>query len=408
MSGGRLPRRSRHQVSDYDGLWDIMAAATSGTIVEIHPMRISKLHLPAMICCIPFLLTASQSQEVGYGPDIYKKDAGFKVVGYLSGGNFQRIDELELNRLTYLNLAFANPDKGANLVFDGGFDITPVVATGHKSGLKVFISVAGGGHPDTAVWKEALQPQNRPGFVKNILEYVEKNNLDGVDVDIEWNLLPTIRELYNPFVLELRRALHSKGKGITSALGATQLHESITQETIEAYDFINVMVYDKTGIWRPDDIGPHSPYSYAEEAIAFWTGKCKIPADRVVLGVPFYGFDFTPPARYIDFSEIISGNPSLAYQDSAGMRFYNGIPTIAKKTKLAKEKLGGVMIWEIACDASGDLSLLRALDQTIKAGNCDVKTFLKDEKGDGVGDLTKPLQACEAPPGYVSATISSR
>jgi hypothetical protein len=83
------------------------------------------------------------------------------------------------------------------------------------------------------------------------------------------------------------------------------------------------------------------------------------------------------------------------------MRFYNGIPTIVKKTQLAKLKLGGVMIWEIASDTTGDLSLLRALDQTIKAGNCGVKTFYKDEDGDGFGNLAKPFEACEAPAGYV-------
>ena len=60
------------------------------------------------------------------------------------------------------------------------------------------------------------------------------------------------------------------------------------------------------------------------------------------------------------------------------------------------------MIWEIASDTGGDLSLLMAIDQTIKAGNCDVKTFFKDSDGDGFGDLNKPIEACEAPPGYVS------
>ena len=365
-------------------------------------MKIRSLHVTAFLCCCLVLFTSCQRRAVSYGPDIYKVDTTFKVVGYLGGDNFKRIDELELNRLTYLNLAFANPDKDGNLVFDGNFDITPVVKKGHEAGLKVFVSLAGGGRPDTAVWKSVLLPENRSAFVKHILEYVEKNDLDGVDVDIEWNLLPTILDLYNPFVVELKQALHSKGKGITSALGATQLHEAISRDALDAYDFINVMVYDKTGIWRPDDIGPHSPYSYAEEAIVFWTQTMKVPADRIILGVPFYGFDFTPPARYIDFSEIIQGKPNLAYQDSEGMRYYNGIPTIVKKTQLARQKLGGVMIWEIASDTTGDLSLLRALDQTIKAGNCEVKTFYKDEDGDGFGDLTKPFQACEAPAGYVA------
>jgi hypothetical protein len=40
-----------------------------------------------------------------------------------------------------------------------------------------------------------------------------------VDVDIEWNLLPALGDLYTPFVVELKTALHQKGKGITTALG---------------------------------------------------------------------------------------------------------------------------------------------------------------------------------------------
>jgi chitinase len=361
-------------------------------------MRTSRVSVILMFFVAALSIPRSRA---GYGPDVHEKGTSFKVVGYLGGGNFRLVDELELNRLTHLNLAFANPDKDGKLVFDGGFDIAPVVSKGHAAGLKVFVSLAGGGRPDTAVWKSVLLPENKSSFVRHIVDYVETNSLDGVDVDIEGNLLPTIRESYNPFVVELKQALHAKGKGITAALGATGVHESITKEAIDSYDFINVMVYDKTGIWCPEDIGPHSPYSYAEEAIVFWTGKWNVSPERIVLGVPFYGFDFTPPARYIDYREIVAGNPALAYQDAVGMRYYNGIPTIVKKTELAKQKLGGVMIWEIASDTAGELSLLRALDQTIKAGSCPVKTFFKDEDGDGFGQLAKPFQACAAPAGYV-------
>ena len=351
----------------------------------------------AMLFC-----TSCSTKTVNYGPDIYKPDTGFKVVGYLGGGNFDKLDSIELNKLTYFNLAFANPDKDGNLKMDDHADLVPAVKKGHEANTKVFISLAGGGRPDTVIWKSLLTPEKRSPFIKKIVEYVEQNNLDGVDVDIEGNLFPYIRESYNPFVIELRKALHAKGKGMSAALGATHVHQVVSQEAIEAYDFINVMVYDKTGIWKPDVIGPHSPYSFAEEAIKFWTVDKKIPPAHITLGVPFYGFDFTPRARYIDYSEIIKGNPLLAYVDSTGMRYYNGIPTIVKKTELARKTLGGIMIWELACDVRGDLSLLRALDQTLKAGDCIVTTFYKDEDGDGFGNIAKPIQACTAPKGYVA------
>jgi hypothetical protein len=354
----------------------------------------------SLILLLTLLFSCEQKPE-GYGPDIYVEDTGFKVVGYLAAGGFEDIDDLELDKLTYLNLAFGNPDKDGNLVFSRNADIRPVVQKGHDAGCKVFVSLAGGGRPDTTIWKSVLSPDMRSTFIQGILNYVAQNDLDGVDVDIEWNLLPQIGDLYTPFVVELRDALHAKGKGITTALGATRLHEAVTQESLEAYDFINVMVYDKTGIWRPNIVGPHSPFSYAEDAIAFWAGERSIPAEKIILGVPFYGFDFTPPARYIDFREIIRDNVEFAYVDSTGMRYYNGIPMIVRKTQMAKEKLGGVMIWEISCDTlNSDLSLLRALDQTIKAGDCEVKTYYLDTDGDGLGDPSHPVQACEAPDGY--------
>ena len=335
------------------------------------------------------------------GPDIYIKDSNFKIVGYLSAGGFENIDNLQLTELTYLNLAFANPDSDGELVFSGNADIMPVVKKGHDAGLRVFVSLAGGGKPDVGIWSSVVKPKNRTLFINNILEFVDKNELDGVDVDIEWNLLPAIGALYNPFILELQEALHAKGKGITTALGATDLHEAISQETLLAFDFINVMVYDKTGIWRPGDVGPHSPFSYAKEAIQFWTIEKSIPADRITLGVPFYGFDFTPPARYISYKKLIEKDPSNAYRDSLDLTYYNGIPTMVRKTELAKKKLGGVMIWEISHDVNNELSLLRAIDQTLNAGECDVTTFYRDMDGDGFGDITKPVQACSAPEGYV-------
>ena len=335
-------------------------------------------------------------------PDIYIEDTSFKIVGYLGSGGFNKIDDLELERLTHLNLAFANPDKQGKLVFSRNANVKPIVNIAHKAGLKVYISLAGGGKPDTEIWNSVLQPENLTAFIKNILDFVDEHNFDGVDVDIEGNLLPFIGNTYTPFVLELRNALHAKGKGITTALGATGLHEAVSQESLEAYDFINVMVYDKTGPWQPENVGPHAPFSYAEKAIKFWVDERKIDSDRIVLGMPFYGWNFSKPPRSKTYRQIVKENHIDAYVDEVDSLYYNGIPTIVNKTQLAKEKLNGVMFWEISQDTVHELSLLRAVDQTIQAGDCDVKTFYKDEDGDGFGDLNKPIQACSAPEEYVS------
>ena len=354
-----------------------------------------------------FLFVSCKPEKVDYGPDIYVPDTDFKVVGYLPGGDFDKIDSIELDLLTYLDLAFANPDSAGNLKFRRDTELEYVVSKAHEAGVKVLVSLAGGGRPDPGDWKRALKPANLSAFIASIMKFVEENNLDGVDVDIEWNLLPDIGKLYTPFVLELRDALHAKGKVITTALHSVRVHEGVTQESLEAYDFINVMVYDKTGPWREDKPGPHSPFSYAEDAYTYWTQEKKIPTEKLVLGMPFYGHNFDPPGSKW-FKTIIEEDLSNAYIDQVDQIYYNGIPTIVKKTEFAKEKFGGVMFWQLAQDKySDDLSLLRAVDQTLKAGDCKVSIFFKDEDGDGFGNLAKPKHACEAPEGYVSNSDDS-
>lgn len=334
-----------------------------------------------------------------------EEDDSFRVVGYMSAGSFEQIDEIALERLTHLNLAFANPDENGKLVFSQGKELDEVVSKAHQHNLKVLISIAGGGGlvKEKPYWKKQLLPENRDAFVAEIMRFVEKHHLDGVDVDIEGNLMPTIGDTYTPFVLALRDALHAQGKLITSALPGTHLHEDMSQQALEAYDFINIMVYDATGPWRPEDPGPHSTYAFAEASIQFWTAQKKIPSERLVLGMPFYGYDFDVigSKRY---SEIVSHQVEDAYRDEIGQLYYNGLPTIMKKTQLALEKVNGVMFWELGQDAIGDLSLLRAVDQMIHAGACEdgVSTYYADQDADGFGDPAKPFQACVAPKGYVN------
>ena len=294
------------------------------------------------------------------------KSDNFKVIGYLSSKNLDMVDIIDFNALTHVNLAFANPNENGTLIFNGEQKLEKTVNTAHQAGVKVFISIAGGGtNKELPVnWLSVLQPENRKIFIQDIVDFVMKYNLDGVDVDIEWNLMPTIGDLYTPFVIALRNALKRTNKEISTALNVSGLHEGVTQEALLAYDFINVMVYDKTGPWRPENPGPHSPYSYAEEALEYWTKERKIPNQKLTLGVPFYGHDFDKVGS-ISYGDIVVLDTANAYRDQTGQIYYDGIPTIIKKTQFAMESFGGIMIWELGHDAQNDLSLLKAINKTI-------------------------------------------
>lgn len=287
----------------------------------------------------------------------------FKVIGYLPYYRFAFNDQIEYERLTHLNIAFANPDMEGNLDV-GGQDISPVVAAAKAEGVQVFISLAGGAL--TADWKQAWEhlmlADNRSAFIHKIMLYLAAYDLDGVDFDLEWG---DVNEKYSPFVLELRDSLTAHGLELTAALPGSHRYPDITDEALAAFDWINMMVYDLTGPWNPSNPGPHSPYSFAVSCMEYWQSQ-SVPTSRLTLGVPFYGYDFgNNPVTAYRYATIVDWDSANAYTDQVNEVYYNGIPTIVQKTELALDNLAGIMIWELGQDHFSELSLLRAIDETI-------------------------------------------
>jgi GH18 family chitinase len=238
-----------------------------------------------------------------------------------------------------------------------------------------------------------------------MVNFIETNNLDGIDVDIEGSLLPFIGANYNRFVLELKDHLHAKGKAITAALMPISLDPIIVSSTLQAFDFINIMAYNASGLWNLSNPGPHSSFEFAEESLDFWMTTNTIPAHKLTLGIPFYGINFDPEiAASTTYGEIITEDTENAYVDNVDLIYYNGIPTVVKKTELAMEKVSGIMIWELGQDAFNELSLVRAVNQVLKAAPCNgksISTYYADEDNDGYGNKEQPFEACEKPTGYV-------
>lgn len=286
----------------------------------------------------------------------------FKTIGYLPTYRFHTIDDIELFRITHLNIAFANPDANGDLQTNNK-DITPIVQKAQAAGVEVFIALAGGGAPlnDWAPW---IKASARSSFIHGIITYVKHHGLQGVDVDIEWG---TVNSDYSGFVLELKDSLTQHGYPMSVALPGTHRYPEISNEALAAFDWVNLMAYDLTGPWPSSSVGPHSPYSFAESSMNFWLNQ-GLEKERMTMGLPFYGYDFSDPNNVssVTFSGMVAMDTSYAQLDQVGQIYFNGLPTITEKTKLAIDELGGVMIWELGQDNFGEFSLLKRIHETIE------------------------------------------
>jgi len=312
-----------------------------------------------------------------------------KLVGYIPSysGMTAVADRTDFSKLTHVNIAFANPTANGAIGNDAGpmcmvsvsggnvpkSDITYVVNKAHAAGAKVLVSLAGGGLPACAGdWKTLLR-DSRTGLVNNIVSFVNSSNLDGVDVDLEGELLTAIDNAgnYTPFIQALRNAL--PGKLVTAATDSYN-GGMLPIASIQYFDFINIMSYDGAGPGRNVG-GEHSSYAKAQTDISTWLNR-GLPKAKLILGVPFYGVGFNGMPAGIAFKDILANyGVAQAQSDVVGTRCatcayisYNGIPTIQAKTQLAMDQGSGVMIWDLSQDASGSNSLLATIRTKINGG----------------------------------------
>jgi hypothetical protein len=290
-----------------------------------------------------------------------------KVVGYIPT-NFSP-SQVDFKKITHLCLAFENPDAAGNLSYSGGNDA--FVQAAHANNVKVMVSVCGGGASNDAVirnrWFSLINSTNRAAFISKIVAYVNAHNLDGIDLDLEG---AAINADYSPFAIALKNALPA-GKLLVAALDHNNNGNLVTSTALQSLDFLNIMAYDRG--WG--QATHHSPYEYAELSAKWWVDNKAIPISKIIVGVPFYGYTNTTGNGGVTFNSILNSyGAAAANQDTwtanGNTIYYNGIPTIRRKTQLVLDQnYGGVMIWQLAQDATGTNSLLYHIDQVIK-GAC--------------------------------------
>lgn len=157
----------------------------------------------------------------------------------------------------------------------------------HKRGKKVvpFLS----NDFDQALGEKAIN--NRVALVTQIVDAIQTYQLDGINMDIE-NVDAAYRDKYTNFVKMLRDKLPS---GAEVSVAVAPNPTGTTKSWIAAYDYkalaavsdyLMVMAYDES---YPGDAtpGPVASLPFVEKSIQYAIKQA--PADKIVLGVPFYG-----------------------------------------------------------------------------------------------------------------------
>ncbi len=304
---------------------------------------------------------------------------GFYVVGYFpSYRDPALVTDQKFRMCNVVNYAFANVTTTGGLTVANPTVFTAVVSKAKSNNAKVFISIAG----LAADFKNmASTASGRNGFVKSIMQVVRTYGLDGVDVDWEFPRTDDGTDItFTAFMRELSDSCHTGAKYYLSAaitagkyVGAIRDAISSSLWTNNTVDFFNIMAYDDFSTTVP--FKQHSDLALAETSLNYWINTRGMPASKAVLGIPAYGrpSGITQTGTVLTYNTITNGSGS-AFSDSAVVSavgfsnytiYYNGLPTVKRKAKLAQSRANGIMMWEKGQDRNDGLSLLKAVCDTL-------------------------------------------
>lgn len=240
----------------------------------------------------------------------------YKIIAYVNewknnwGNDFEKAKQI-----THINYAFANIKNGE--VIEGSDSDTETLRKLNalkqvNPNLKILISVGGwtwSGNFSDAV----LTEESRQVFANSAIAFLQKHKIDGIDLDWEYPgqigngnvhrpedkenftaILKLLREKLDAIVTEGQHYLLT----IASAANQAYLDHTNMGEAQQYLDFINIMTYDFHGGWvaktghhanlytskHDDNSIPRSAAIAVQQHL-----NAGIPAEKIVLGVPFYG-----------------------------------------------------------------------------------------------------------------------
>ena len=241
-------------------------------------------------------------------------------------------------------------------------------------------------------------PGNMDTLMENITSLVaEDDRIDGIDFDWEYPNGVTEWKYYGDLIMRVSEAIDSTGKDKYISLALSADNVRLTQEQIDAVDFVQMMAYDRFDIKD----GNHSSFRSGAYSSMRYFVNIGFKPSQLVLGTPLYGRPNTWDTIWTNYgygSEVWSTQDKAPYtywdnvqwlyfdgKNTDGEQYdgsvltqvwVNGAALIADKTAYVIEQgFAGIMLWRESTDFAWDdvdvngmpRSGLRAIHDTASA-----------------------------------------
>ncbi len=212
-------------------------------------------------------------------------------------------------------------------------------------------------------------------LIQNLLIAMETQNFQGVDVDFEY-ILSEDRDLFTAFVAELTEQMNQNGYRVSVALApktsADQkglLYEGKDYRGLgEAANEVLLMAYEWGYTYGP--AMAVAPLNKVRQVVEY--ALSEIPSEKIMLGIPNYGYDWTLPYVKGESKAVTIGNVEavqIAIENNVAIQFdetaqspyflyeregeehevwFEDVRSLQKKYELLNEyNLQGIGVWQI-------------------------------------------------------------
>ncbi|HEX3428863.1 MAG TPA: glycosyl hydrolase family 18 protein [Candidatus Limnocylindrales bacterium] len=267
---------------------------------------------------------ASTTADPAVEPDAPIRAAGLRreIFGFLPywqlNSSSLRIDYSKISTIAYFgvgadaagNLMKKNPD-GSSTVGWGGWTsarMTGIISAAHATHTRVVLTVQSFGWNAAGLARQKAllgSPVSRLRLARQIAAAVRDRGADGVNLDFE-PLAPRYDTQFTALVRSIRTELHRIHRGYQLTFDTTGSIGNYPIEKATApggADAIFVMAYDyRTSSSSP--VGSVAPldrtgYGIADTIAAY---LARVPASKLILGVPYYGRAWSTPTNLLNAS----------------------------------------------------------------------------------------------------------